>query len=198
MSHPATRQSLLLRLHDHADVEAWDEFVAMYRPVILRVAAAKGMQAADADDLAQQVLISVSGAIDRFDPENPAAKFRTWLRRIAENAILNALRKQSSQRAIGDAQWHDLLELQPKSDTADSRLLQTEVRRELFQLAAAEVRREVSPDVWSSFWQTSIEQKAVGEVADELGKSVGSVYAARSRVMKRLRDHVQRLQESGE
>lgn len=195
MSHPVTRQSLLLRLHDHADVEAWDEFVAIYRPVILRVAAAKGMQPADADDLAQQVLISVANSIDRFDPENPVAKFRTWLRRIAQNAILNALRKQSSQRGVGDAPLHDMLESQAVSDNADSRLLQTEFRRELFQIAAKQIQREVSPVLWASFWQTSVEQQDVAAVAAELGTSVGSVYASRSRVMKRLREHVQRLIE---
>ncbi|MEM6470641.1 MAG: sigma-70 family RNA polymerase sigma factor [Planctomycetota bacterium] len=197
MSNPATRPSLLLRLHDHADVDAWDEFVALYRPVILRVAAAKGLQHADADDLAQQVLISVAGAIDRFDPFHTGAKFRTWLRRIAENATLNALRRKSSQKTIGDVVARDILELQPISDD-DSALLKTELRRELFYLAAKEVKRQISPEQWSAFWQTAVERKEVAEVAENLGKTIGSVYAARSRVMKKLRDHVQNLQESSE
>lgn len=197
MSQPVTRPSLLLRLHDHTDVEAWDEFVTLYRPVILRVAAAKGLQHADADDLAQQVLISVAGAIDRFDPFRPDAKFRTWLRRIAENATLNALRQKSTQGTLGDLIGGDLLEIQPTSDS-DSRLLHNEFRRELFHVAAAEVRSVVSPDQWSAFWQTSVEQKDVIDVADDLGKTIGSVYAARSRVMRKLRHCVQRLMEACE
>ncbi len=45
------------------------------------------MQDADAEDLAQRVLVSVAGAIERFDAKGDA-RFRAWLRRITENAIL--------------------------------------------------------------------------------------------------------------
>ena len=50
---PETRESLLIRLADAADAAAWDEFVAIYRPMILRLGLRKGLQATDADDLAQ-------------------------------------------------------------------------------------------------------------------------------------------------
>ena len=52
---PATRQSLLVRLRDPKDGQAWAEFVAIYSPLIDRLARAKGLQAADAADLAQEV-----------------------------------------------------------------------------------------------------------------------------------------------
>ncbi len=61
---PETRDSLLLRLADAADHEAWCQFTAIYRPLIYRVARRRGLQDADAQDLAQQVLLSVAGAID--------------------------------------------------------------------------------------------------------------------------------------
>ena len=48
---PATRQSLLVRLRDPKDGQAWAEFVAIYAPLIDRLARAKGLQAADAADL---------------------------------------------------------------------------------------------------------------------------------------------------
>jgi len=44
-----------------------------------------------AEDLAQQVLISVAGGIQRWETDPRRARFRTWLRRVADNAILNAL-----------------------------------------------------------------------------------------------------------
>ena len=53
-STPETRPSLLIRVRDPADQAAWQEFVEIYRPVILRLAQHKGMQAADADDIAQR------------------------------------------------------------------------------------------------------------------------------------------------
>jgi hypothetical protein len=55
-----TRASLLLRVRDSADREAWEEFVEIYGPVVHRLARNKGMQPADADDVTQQVLLAVA------------------------------------------------------------------------------------------------------------------------------------------
>jgi RNA polymerase sigma-70 factor (ECF subfamily) len=62
---PETRESLLLRVRDPEDQVAWHEFVEICRPVILRLARQKGMQEADADDVAQQVLIAVGKAVEQ-------------------------------------------------------------------------------------------------------------------------------------
>ena len=53
---PETRHSLLLRLQTTCDQQAWDEFVAIYEPLVYRLARAKGLQHADALDLSQEVL----------------------------------------------------------------------------------------------------------------------------------------------
>src|SRR5215470_12010956 len=81
---PETRNSLLGRLTDRADQAAWHEFAQIYMPVVYRLALRKGLQHADAEDLAQQVLAAVSKAIDRWETDPGRAKFRTWLHRIAQ------------------------------------------------------------------------------------------------------------------
>ena len=62
-----TRLSLIVRLKSRADEAAWQEFVEIYRPVIVRLATRRGMQHADAEDLSQQVLVSVTKAIGRWE-----------------------------------------------------------------------------------------------------------------------------------
>ena len=47
MNLPDTRASLILRLPDASDVEAWNEFVEIYRPIVYRVARKKGLQHAE-------------------------------------------------------------------------------------------------------------------------------------------------------
>ena len=65
---PATRQSLIVKLRDPADSGAWSEFVALYEPLVYRLARRKGLQDADARDLCQEVFRAVAGAVDRWDP----------------------------------------------------------------------------------------------------------------------------------
>ena len=52
---PATHRSLIVKLRDPADSAAWREFVAIYEPLIYRLARRKGLQDADARDLCQEV-----------------------------------------------------------------------------------------------------------------------------------------------
>ena len=110
MSAPETRPSLLLRIRDRHDRHAWQEFVSLYRPVVCQMAINRGMQRADAEDLAQQVLMTISDAIDRFDPEDDRAKFRTWLKTIARRAIINALTRRAPDLASGGTEVMQLLD----------------------------------------------------------------------------------------
>ena len=78
---PETRPSLILRVRDANDADAWNQFATLYRPVILRLARRKGIQAADAEDLAQQVLLSIAGAIERWQPDQKI----TWTLNYSDN-----------------------------------------------------------------------------------------------------------------
>ena len=95
---PETRASLLIRLKDREDQAAWSEFVEIYQPVIRRLALRKGMQTADAEDVTQRVLLSVSRAIPRWEIDPQRGRFRTWLHRVTQNAILNALSRGPRDR----------------------------------------------------------------------------------------------------
>jgi RNA polymerase sigma-70 factor (ECF subfamily) len=188
---PETRASLLVRLKDQADDEAWFEFTEIYRPVIHRLARRRGMQPADADDLVQQVLSAVARVIDRWETDPARARFRTWLNRVATNAIINALARGRPDRGGGDSGLRDLLDAQPVTNGNESELIRIEQRREIFRWAAREIRPEFQSATWDAFWKTAVEGEDVDVVCRELGRSRGSIYAARSRVMRRLKEKVQ-------
>ncbi len=186
---PQTRASLLVRVRNPADQAAWHEFVEIYWPVIHRLARRRGLQAADADDLAQQVLLAVAKTIEERPHDHGRAKFRTWLAKVVQNAALNALARAKPDRAAGGA-GHEAHVHNAASREPDSQLLQLELRREVFRWAARQIEREFQPDTWQAFWQTAVEGRTCEDVGAELGKTIGSVYAARSRVMKRLQEKV--------
>lgn len=197
MSVPETRPSLLLRIRNPRDRQAWHEFSSLYRPVVCKMARHSGMQPADADDLAQQVLMAISHAIERFDPESGQAKFRTWLKTIAQRAIINALTRGSPDRAVGGSDVMNLLHQQPDSND-QTQTLMLQYRREIFLVAASQIRDEFEADTWQAFWDSVVVGNSVDEVARSLERSRGSVYTARSRVMKRLKDKVHELDLASE
>src|SRR2546423_7642774 len=96
---PTTRASLLLRLRDAQDHEAWVEFVSLYEPVAYRLLRRHGLQDADAQEAMQELFIAVSRSIDRWDPAKKHGSFRGWLRRVTRNLVINWL-KQRERRVI--------------------------------------------------------------------------------------------------
>jgi RNA polymerase sigma factor (sigma-70 family) len=189
-STPDTRASLLIRVRDPADQAAWHEFVEIYRPLILRLARQKGMQEADGEDVAQEVLAAVAKAVEQREHDPQRARFRTWLNRVAHNAILNALTRGKPDRGSGDSALLAVLNQHESHTGPDSDLLRLEHRREVFRWAARQVRKEFHQATWVLFWLTAVEGHTVEAVAEELAKNPGAIYAARSRVIRRIQEKV--------
>src|SRR5262245_51158989 len=74
-----TRPSLLVRLRDAGDSASWQTFVDLYGPVLYRYARRRGLQDADATDVAQEVLAEVARCIRAFEYQPERGRFRDWL-----------------------------------------------------------------------------------------------------------------------
>lgn len=193
--YPETSASLIARIQDPANGAAWAEFEALYRPVIFRSARTKGLQYADAFDLVQHVLMSVAAAIDKYERQENGPPFRNWLSRVTRNAILKALTRKPHDQAEGGSKILDVLSEVSSPDEEVEAIIQLEYRRELFHRAAGQIRLEVTEPTWLAFEMTVVQGTSIERAASQLKVSVGNIYAARSRVMKRFRDIVFELSE---
>ncbi len=191
MSFPPTEPGFPARLADRGDTTAWERFVALYRPAIVALARRRGLSAADADDVAQEVCRSVADAVGTFEPGlglPGRARFSTWLATIADRKTIDALRRARVRPASGHA-----FDAVAARDT-DSRLVRFEVRRRLFLAAATDIQNEVSPTAWEAFWRTSIDGAPAERVAKTLGMTAGAVYAAKARTMRKLVERLRALE----
>ena len=193
---PETSESLIGRVRDRTNHAAWFQFERIYRPVIFRIARAKGLQYADALDLVQQVLLSVASAIHRYEKRDETTRFRNWLSKVTRNAILKALSRAPRDRAAGGSSVVDILSEVPAEDPETATLIDLEYRRELFHRAADAARCAVEESTWLAFELTVLQNMSVERAAASLNVSTGSVYAARSRIMRRIRDAVCQLKNS--
>src|SRR6478736_2949631 len=188
---PSTRASLLIRLRDPGDERAWGEFLEIYGPLVHGLARRRGLQEADAEDLAQEVFRIVSRAIERYDPDPDRGSFRGWLSRIARNLIINLLAARRRQpQGSGDTDVHRLLEARPDPAGEDSVCFEAEYRRRLIAWAAGRIRDEFSEPAWQAFWQAGVEGRPPKEVAQALGMTVGTVYQYKSRAVVRIRREI--------
>jgi RNA polymerase sigma-70 factor (ECF subfamily) len=193
---PETRETLIQRLPDGADVQAWELFVEIYGPLLFRLARTKGFQQADAEDFVQEVLSAVAKAVGRWMENDDRGPFRAWLFRIAQNLAINFLTRPKHQcLGTGDSQIAALLNQQPAVSADSSQLFLEEYQRELFRWAAETVRGQVSERQWMAFWLTSVEDQEITSVARTCNMSIGSVYVARSRITKRIRDMIRQHKE---
>jgi RNA polymerase sigma-70 factor (ECF subfamily) len=189
---PSTRQSLLIRLRDLADEQAWADFTEIYGPLVHRLARRRGLQEADAQDLVQDVFRAVARAIERYDVAPERGSFRGWLSRIARNLIINLLASRRRQpRGTGDPDVQRLLEDQPGPDRDGSADFEAEYRRGLIIWAAERVRSEFSEAAWQAFWLAGVEGRRPKEVAEALGMSLGTVYQYKSRAVVRIRREIE-------
>jgi RNA polymerase sigma factor (sigma-70 family) len=192
---PTTRASLLLRLCDSEDHEAWVEFVSLYEPVIYRLLRQRGLQDADARDVMQDLLVAVSRSIDRWDPAKDRGSFRGWLRRVARNLVVNWLHERGRRvPATGGSDLQLMLNMLPDDEPVSAEF-DRELRRALFHRAAQRVQGEVQRATWRAFWETSIVGTSMADAARKLGITIGAVRIARCRVVARLRVAVAEMEK---
>ena len=191
---PDTRHSLIQRVHDVADEVAWMEFLAIYQPVVYRMARRRGLQDADAQDVIQKVFLSISRVIGDWKASDEQPPFRAWLTTVARNAITNALSRQPQDGATGSSSVVEVLEAEPAPEDTTFEIIM-EARREIVHRAAEQIRSEFSERTWDMFWNTSVEGQSVADVAAAMERSVGAIYVARHRVLTRLKEAVAEMSQ---
>ncbi|SMP41209.1 RNA polymerase sigma-70 factor, ECF subfamily [Neorhodopirellula lusitana] len=185
---PDTNDNLIARVKNLSDGDSWSTFMNIYRPAVYRMARERGIQHADAEDLTQQVFVSVSKAIECWMPDPRKPPFRAWLIRITKNQIINVLSRVKPDAGSGLTCVGEILDAIPGNGSAVEMEVNRETHAEAMRWATRKIRDEFSEVTWAMFTETAIDSIPAAEVAKRHGRSVGAVYLARFRVMQRLKE----------
>jgi len=185
MDAHVTRASLLSRLRDSANDAAWEEFEARYGELILRYALARGLQHADAEDVRQVVLISLSKSLRTFQYSPQRGRFRDYLGRVVRNAVA---RMRARPRAIPIALEEDMGTLSGGGHEACvDEVWEQEWVDHHYRLALKTVRESVEPQTVAVF-ERLIAGRTTEEAAREFDLSTQAVHKIKQRIRDRMEE----------
>jgi RNA polymerase sigma-70 factor (ECF subfamily) len=188
-----TRQSLLLRAQT-GDEGAWKDLTDLYRPLIVGWLRYQAVPANEVDDLVQEILLAVVQNLPSFSHSGRLGAFRSWLRTIAHNRACDFWKARSRQaHASGDSSVAEALRQLEDSDSELNRQWDEEHDRYVLRCLLDLMELEFEPSTVQAFRRVALEGASNAEAAQELGLSVGAVYAAKSRVLGRLRREAEGL-----
>jgi len=189
-----TSPTLLARLRQTpADQAAWAEFVRRYGPRVYRWCRRWQLQEADAEDVTQAVLVKLSEKMRTFSYD-PARSFRAYLKTVARYAWCDFVEANQSAAATGGSDIRRRLEAVEAGDDLVHRLSE-QFDQEVLEQAQQRVKRRVEPQTWDAFRLTAMEGLSGAAAAEHLDLKVATVFKAKSKVQKMLKEEIARLEE---
>jgi RNA polymerase sigma-70 factor (ECF subfamily) len=187
-----THPSLLLRLRYLADQEAWKEFVTRYGPRIDAWCRGWRLKEADVEDVTQEVLLRLARELAKFDYD-PKHSFRGWLYTVTHHVFRDWARKRRDVPVGGDEALAALLG-SAEAPRSLAEHLDVEFDKEVLAFATDRVRREVGERDWRVFELLAMRGEKAQDVEKVDGRKASALYVCRSRVQKRLREAIARLE----
>ena len=194
-----TRQSLLSRLKDWNDQESWKAFFDTYWKLIYRTALKAGLSDAEAQDVVQETVISVSKSIPnfRYDPEK--GSFNSWLLKVTTRRITDQLQKRGpvgrrAETGTGTSTRTATIERIP--DPAGfglEELWDEEWEQNLIEAATQRVKNKVDAKHYQIFDCCAVKQWPVSKVAQTFKINRGRVYLIKHRVGRMIKEEIERL-----
>ena len=193
----ATRLSLLIRMRNLRDDDAWKEFFESYGPRIFRWCRRAGLQESDASDVTQEVLTRLMRTIQSFDYDSNRGRFRGWLTIVTNNAIRDYVKQQRAEVREGNtALLRHLSNLQSASAIDElAAEIDAESAQEILREAEVRVQLRVAVETWEAYRMTAVESVKPSVVSEKIGMKTSEVYVAKSRVIRMLREEVMRIKE---
>lgn len=185
-----TSLSLLQRVRRREDHVAWERFVVLYTPLLLRWSRRAGLTEQDAVDLVQEVFSILLVELPRFEYEAARGSFRGWLKTVTVNQCRKHHRKR--QLAEGRGGDDDVLPSLPGGDAWEA-FWDAEYQTYLIRRALDVMKAQFEPRLWQCCWDLMVNEMTAAEIGQKLSMTESAVYVAKFRVIRRLRQELDGL-----
>jgi RNA polymerase sigma-70 factor (ECF subfamily) len=192
--------STCLSLIDQAregEQAAWQQLESVYRPLVLRWCRRFGVtRAQDVEDVTQEVFQTVFIRLIDFT-RRETGSFRGWLKvitrfKVQEHYNRHRGQPQAEGGSDASARLHNLAAEPEEDSPAEEDSDHTLLVRSVLEV----IRPAFQPKTWEAATRVLLQEQSLADVAADLGLSDTAIYTAKSRVLKRLREKLQELNES--
>lgn len=189
MYHEDTRPSLLLRVRDVRDQEAWREFEAAYGELILLYCRRRGLKPADCDDVRQFVWMNLARGLRNFEYDPLRGRFRDYLGRVVRNAISRHFARPSPASRPLDT---GMLATLPDEDSGSpDPAWEEEWVNQHYRRALAKIERTFEPRSVAVF-RRLVAGEAVAQIAGDFAMSTQAIHKIKHRIQKRMQELIAR------
>jgi len=188
-----TRKTLLERVKQPGDEQAWDEFYGLYAPLLYRYARSLGASTEDALEVRDRCLEVLVRRLPDFDYDRNRGSFQGFLHRIVRGVVID-LRRGRRAHALDTDQWYAMPDEQLRPDQVWER---TWLHGHLLY-CLREVEAQLPPLTVKAFRMLLLEDADVKAVSRELGLTPNQVYKAKARVLGQVRRRLRSLGLAGE
>ncbi|MBD3183681.1 RNA polymerase sigma-70 factor [Candidatus Poribacteria bacterium] len=172
----------LVESFQKGEIESFDILVKKYQDRVYDIAYRYTHDPEDAYDLSQEVFEKVFKALGRFRKKS---SFYTWLYKITVNACIDYSRKAKKIRSISMEEWlppQEELHTEP-SYSPEAMLELKELKKQINQAI-----KQLPPKQRAVFIMKRQEGLSLEEIAQTLGRSVGTIKAHLSHATHKLMD----------
>ena len=180
---PSSTSSSLLEAARRLDPAAWRRLARLYGPLVYGWCRRRGLRPPDAEDVVQEVFLTVAARVADFRREPEGGSFRGWLWTITRHKLGDWIRRQKSREQAADADpsaWED-----PGGPAGGD---EGGEAGSLYRRALDLIRAEFEEPSWQAFWRVAVEGEDPAAVAGDLGMTRNAIYIAKSRILRRLRE----------
>ena len=187
-----TRQTLLMRVKNQDDEQAWDEFVSYYRTFIKVILKYLNVSENDVEDLTQDILLKIWKAFSKLDYNAEKARFRTWMNTVIRNAVIDFHRARNRKIKTIDNKEEIKTDSFPLGKDEFTRIIDKEWRAHITNLALENIRPEFNGNAMDVF-NMCLDGVTTKIIAEKLDLAEASVYKLRKRVEDKLVKEIKRL-----
>lgn len=188
-----TRYTLIKRLQDQHNDEAWKTFTSIYESYIFNVLIRAGATHDDAIDLRQDILIKLWKKLPELDFQPGKTKFRTWLYRVIHNSLYTHFSSRKSEKDRVNRYFSEKSDELSESDPLQ-KLMDNEWRSYLTKQAHANIAKTANPKHLEVFTRM-LKGESPATLAEELQLNENTIYRIRNRTRDKLTLEIARLRK---